>query len=61
MAIFHRLLVATILLFLCLTAAGQSKVPVFISATVGDGDQQGRQLEFEIKEAIRGSYGFRLV
>lgn len=42
-------------------AQERKKVPVFISATVTDDDQLGRLFTFEIKEAIRGSHGFRLV
>jgi hypothetical protein len=52
--------------FLLLITAGvalaQSKtIPVLLVTTTGDNDQVGQQLVFEIKEAIRGSHGFRLI
>lgn len=40
---------------------GQNKVPVYVNDTVAADDQIGRQLVFEIREAIRGSQGYRLV
>lgn len=40
---------------------GQNKVPIFLSITVGENDSVGRQLVFQIKEAIRGSNGFKLI
>lgn len=43
-----------------LTALAQGKVPVFLATTVDADDQVGRQIVFELKEAIRGSQGFLL-
>lgn len=42
-------------------AIAQSKVPVFVDSTVSTGDEIGQLLVFELKEAIRGSQGYRLV
>ena len=55
------LFLATALIFAAGTALAQSKVPVFLKNTPNDNDSVGQQLVFEIKEAIRGSHGFRLV
>jgi len=41
--------------------AGQTKLPVYLDISVSDDDPVGRQVVFELKEAIRGSQGFRLV
>lgn len=54
------LFVAAAILFSA-AAKGQDKVPVLIFDTVSDGDRVGQQLVFELKEAIRGSFGFRLI
>jgi len=40
---------------------GQTKVPVYVVGNPSENDQIGRQLVFEIREAIRGSQGYRLV
>jgi hypothetical protein len=53
-------LVASALMAVPFVASGQTKIPVIFESTVQDGDQVGLQLSFEIKEAIRGSFGFRL-
>ena len=50
----------TLMTFVSSFAIAQ-KVPIALSATVAEDDQVGRQLIFEIKEAIRGSNSFRLI
>jgi hypothetical protein len=42
-------------------ALAQQRIPVFLYPTIAKDDRIGRQVQFEIKEAIRGSHGFRLV
>ncbi len=42
-------------------ASAQSKTPVYVSATAGENDPVGQAYVFEVREAIRGSNGFRLV
>jgi hypothetical protein len=43
------------------TCLAQSKVAVHVESTVSDDDSVGRQYVFTLKEAIRGSHGYRLV
>jgi hypothetical protein len=53
-----------VLLFLFLIpniGLSQVKVPIYLDVTANENDQAGQQMAFEIKEAIRGSHGFRLV
>src|SRR4051812_4001265 len=39
----------------------QTRIPVLIDATIADRDSVGRQVVFELKEAIRSSSAFRLI
>lgn len=61
----HNAIRATIVAVLVLSVPticlAQSKVPVLVVSTVGENDAAGQQMVFELKEAIRGSQGFRLV
>jgi hypothetical protein len=41
--------------------AQTKKLPVYLSTTVTKGDEVGRQIVFELKEALLGSNSFRLV
>jgi hypothetical protein len=51
------------LMLLCISPLGiaQVKVPVFISSTIDANDVVGQRIVSSLKEAIRGSNGFRLV
>ena len=42
-------------------AVAQSKIQVYLDSTVSNDDSLGAQFVYELKEAIRGSLGFRLV
>jgi hypothetical protein len=42
-------------------AQAQNRVPVYVSSSSAENDSVGRQLVFDIKEAIRDSDAFRLV
>jgi hypothetical protein len=40
------------------SAVAQNRVPIYLSASSSEDDQIGRQLIFEVKEAVRGSASF---
>jgi hypothetical protein len=48
-------------LLLSAHALAQDRLPVFLRATIDENDAVGRQLVYEIKEAVRASASFRLV
>lgn len=55
------LAIAAMLLCAATNSFAQSKTPIYVTASVSDGDAVGNRLVFELKEAIRGSGGYRLV
>jgi len=57
----RRVLVGIALLLLAGAAVAQSKLPVFVNASISSDDPDGSSLTFELKEAIRGSHGYRLI
>jgi hypothetical protein len=57
--VLHLLLLS--LLFASGQSIGQVKTPIYVDATIQENDSVGQLIVFNLKEAIRGSNGFRLI